>query len=252
MLERVQTSNVIYKRVAKQQGSLGDLTASVASNAAAPARAHLHAIRIARCQSDSDSDEVVDTTTGEETELLVSLKNDDLEAVVRQSSEAAALFVTSGGMRAIVELLIPQLQFLDDEGAQVELWELSRIFLDTLIAETECQVKGETNISYICSRFYCAPELIFSATEYTTSIDIWSAGCVLAELLLGQVLGTPTREEVRCMNPNYNNFKFPRIKAHPWHKLEACAHPFFDELREPNARLPNGHPFPPLFNFKQE
>ncbi|RDX65528.1 Shaggy-related protein kinase eta, partial [Mucuna pruriens] len=158
-------------------------------------------------------------------------------------------------------------------------------------------VKGEANISYICSRFYRAPELIFGATEYTSSIDIWSAGCVLAELLLGQplfpgenavdqlvhiikVLGTPTREEVRCMNPSYNDFRFPQIKAHPWHKifhkkmppeaidlasrllqyspilrctaLEACAHPFFDELREPNARLPNGRPFPPLFNFKQE
>lgn len=49
------------------------------------------------------------------------------------------------------------------------------------------QVAGEPNISYICSRYYRAPELIFGATEYTTSIDIWSAGCVLAELLLGQV-----------------------------------------------------------------
>ncbi|PKU72653.1 Shaggy-related protein kinase iota [Dendrobium catenatum] len=158
-------------------------------------------------------------------------------------------------------------------------------------------VKGEANISYICSRYYRAPELIFGAVEYTSSIDIWSAGCVLAELLLGQplfpggsavdqlveiikVLGTPTREEIRCMNPNYTEFRFSQIKAHPWHKvfhkrmppeaidlasrllqyspslrctaLEACAHPFFDELREPNARLPNGRPFPPLFNFKQE
>ncbi|KAJ4969055.1 hypothetical protein NE237_015756 [Protea cynaroides] len=158
-------------------------------------------------------------------------------------------------------------------------------------------VKGEANISYICSRYYRAPELIFGATEYTTSIDIWSAGCVLAELLLGQplfpgdsavdqlvevikVLGTPTREEIRCMNPHYTEFRFPQIKAHPWHKvfhkrmppeaidlasrllqyspslrctaLEACAHPFFDELREPNAHLPNGRPLPPLFNFKQE
>ncbi|EYU43326.1 hypothetical protein ABFS82_08G135300 [Erythranthe guttata] len=158
-------------------------------------------------------------------------------------------------------------------------------------------VQGEANISYICSRFYRAPELIFGATEYTTSIDIWSAGCILAELLLGQplfpgenavgqlveiikVLGTPTREEIRCMNPNYTDFRFPQIKAHPWHKvfqkrmpaeaidlasrllqyspnlrctaLEACAHSFFDELREPNARLPNGRPLPPLFNFKQE
>nr|GMC90837.1 shaggy-related protein kinase epsilon-like [Ipomoea batatas] len=31
--------------------------------------------------------------------------------------------------------------------------------------------------------------------------------------------------------------------------LEACAHPFFDALRDPNASLPNGRPLPPLFNF---
>lgn len=42
-------------------------------------------------------------------------------------------------------------------------------------------------MSYICSQHYRAPELIFGATEYTTAIDIWSVGCVLAELLLGQV-----------------------------------------------------------------
>ncbi|KAG6489874.1 hypothetical protein ZIOFF_051155 [Zingiber officinale] len=73
-------------------------------------------------------------------------------------------------------------------------------------------VKGEPNISYICSRYYRAPELIFGATEYTTAIDIWYVGCVLAELLLGQVLGTPTREEIRCMNPNYTEYRFPQIK----------------------------------------
>ncbi|KAK6267340.1 hypothetical protein QUC31_018177 [Theobroma cacao] len=95
-----------------------------------------------------------------------------------------------------------------------------------------------------------------------------------------KVLGTPTREEIKCMNPNYTEFKFPQIKAHPWHKifhkrmppeavdlvsrllqyspnlrctaLEACIHPFFDELRDPNARLPNGRPLPPLFNFKPQ
>lgn len=49
------------------------------------------------------------------------------------------------------------------------------------------QMPGEPNISYICSRYYRAPELIFGATEYTTAIDMWSAGCVLAELLLGRV-----------------------------------------------------------------
>lgn len=34
--------------------------------------------------------------------------------------------------------------------------------------------------------------------------------------------------------------------------LQACAHSFFDELRDPNGKLPNGRPFPALFNFTQE
>lgn len=158
-------------------------------------------------------------------------------------------------------------------------------------------VRGEPNVSYICSRYYRAPELIFGATDYTTNIDVWSAGCVLAELLLGQpifpgdsgvdqlveiikVLGTPTREQIREMNPNYTEFKFPQIKSHPWQKvfrqrtpedainlvsrlleytpcaritpLQACAHKFFDELRDPNTRLPNNRELPPLFNFTEQ
>ncbi|KAL9272580.1 Shaggy-related protein [Drosera capensis] len=152
------------------------------------------------------------------------------------------------------------------------------------------------------------PLSLYLELEYTTAIDIWSAGCVLAELLLGhplfpgesgvdqlveiiKVLGTPTREEIKCMNPNYTEFKFPQIKAHPWHKifpkrmppeavdlvsrllqyspnlrysalnghwsgisdfllLDALVHPFFDDLRNPNTRLPSGRYLPPLFNFK--
>lgn len=31
--------------------------------------------------------------------------------------------------------------------------------------------------------------------------------------------------------------------------LEACAHSFFDELRDPNIKLPNGREKPSLFNF---
>lgn len=33
-------------------------------------------------------------------------------------------------------------------------------------------VRGEPNISYICSRYYRAPELIFGATDYTCAIDV--------------------------------------------------------------------------------
>ncbi|WCJ43154.1 hypothetical protein M5689_023915 [Euphorbia peplus] len=92
-------------------------------------------------QPDSPLDDLQDSTIQlqENQEEDDSCLPSDLEGAVQQSGEAAALFVSSGGMRAIVELLIPQLQFLDDEGAQAELWGLSRVFLDTLIAETGSQ-----------------------------------------------------------------------------------------------------------------
>lgn len=96
----------------------------------------------------------------------------------------------------------------------------------------KCLVKGEPNVAYICSRYYRAPELIFGSNDYSTAIDVWSQGCVLAELLMGsplfpgssgvdqlveiiKVLGTPSKDELKSMNPNYQEFKFPNIKAHP-------------------------------------
>ena len=34
-----------------------------------------------------------------------------------------------------------------------------------------------------------------------------------------KVLGTPTREQIRTMNPNYMEHKFPQIKPHPFSKV---------------------------------
>lgn len=49
-------------------------------------------------------------------------------------------------------------------------------------------VRGEPNIAYISSRCYRAPELIFGTTDYTSEIDVWSAGCVIAEMINGDPL----------------------------------------------------------------
>lgn len=65
----------------------------------------------------------------------------------------------------------------------------------------------------------------------------------MAELMLGQplfpgesgidqlveiikVLGTPTRDQIRTMNPNYMEHKFPQIKPHPFNKVRGarCEH----------------------------
>lgn len=31
--------------------------------------------------------------------------------------------------------------------------------------------------------------------------------------------------------------------------IEALCHPFFDDIRDPSMRLPNGQPLPPMLNF---
>lgn len=41
----------------------------------------------------------------------------------------------------------------------------------------------------------------------------------------------------------------PQIRVSP---LQACAHSFFDELRDSNSHLPNGKKLPQLFNFTAE
>jgi serine/threonine protein kinase len=45
--------------------------------------------------------------------------------------------------------------------------------------------QGQPNVTYVCTRYYRAPCLILGRDIYSTSIDIWSFGCVLAEFAYG-------------------------------------------------------------------
>jgi glycogen synthase kinase 3 beta len=156
-------------------------------------------------------------------------------------------------------------------------------------------VAGQPNISYICSRYVRSPEMLFGSTQYSVTSDLWSAGCVFAQLLLNgqplfiagsnidqlveiiKVLGTPSVEQIQELNPNYTGFHFPMIDPSPLsqsfradtpadavdllskmfkyipsqriHPMAACGHPFFDRLRIPGTKMPNGRDLPPLFNF---
>ena len=78
---------------------------------------------------------------------------------------------------------------------------------------------SQTSCSYVCSRFYRAPELIMGEQQYGLKTDVWSIGCVLAEMVLGRalfagrnskdqfvkimiVLGSPSDSDLKDMCPN--------------------------------------------------
>ena len=41
---------------------------------------------------------------------------------------------------------------------------------------------------YVATRWYRAPEILLGSRSYSQSVDVWSAGCIVAELFLGKVL----------------------------------------------------------------
>ena len=92
-------------------------------------------------------------------------------------------------------------------------------------------------MTYICSRFYRAPELILDRELYGPAIDIWAYGCILAELAIScplfigednvsqlveiiRVLGSITKADTDSMAANPSNqlssFYFPQRKRQPW------------------------------------
>lgn len=52
---------------------------------------------------------------------------------------------------------------------------------------------------YIATRWYRAPEVILSWKQYTGAIDVWSVGCILAELMRRKVL-LPASSEQEMMH----------------------------------------------------
>ncbi|XP_067936525.1 mitogen-activated protein kinase 1-like [Watersipora subatra] len=69
---------------------------------------------------------------------------------------------------------------------------------------------------YVATRWYRAPEIMLNSKGYTKSIDVWSVGCILAEMLSNKpifpgkhyldqlnhilgVLGSPTADDLNCI-----------------------------------------------------
>ena len=68
------------------------------------------------------------------------------------------------------------------------------------LARTNTQDKNRDFMTeYVVTRWYRAPELLLSCAEYTVAIDVWSCGCILAELL-GRKPLFPGKDYVHQLN----------------------------------------------------
>jgi len=90
---------------------------------------------------------------------------------------------------------------------------------------------------YVATRWYRAPEIMLTFKQYTKAIDVWSVGCILAEMLSGKplfpgrdyhhqltlildVLGTPTLDEFYAISTRRSR---DYIRALPFRKRKSFA-----------------------------
>lgn len=64
---------------------------------------------------------------------------------------------------------------------------LSRCLPTTNSNDSRANIVGFMT-EYVATRWYRAPEIMLTFQEYTTAIDMWSVGCILAEMLSGKPL----------------------------------------------------------------
>lgn len=117
----------------------------------------------------------------------------------------------------------------------------------------------------VITLWYRPPELLLGATRYGTAVDIWSAGCILAELILGkplfcgktdmeqlqlifEMLGTPTQETwngfqdlklLRTGEVTVGNNRKAKLRDKYHHKMSPAALNLIEKLLEldPTKRL---------------
>ncbi|KAK7437893.1 mitogen activated protein kinase [Stygiomarasmius scandens] len=98
---------------------------------------------------------------------------------------------------------------------------------------------------YVATRWYRAPEIMLTFKQYTKAIDVWSVGCILAEMLSGKplfpgrdyhhqltlildVLGTPTLDEFYAITTRRSRDyirALPFRKKRPFSQLFPNANP---------------------------
>ncbi|KAG9322799.1 hypothetical protein KVV02_005547 [Mortierella alpina] len=76
----------------------------------------------------------------------------------------------------------------------------------------------------VVTLWYRAPELLLGAKEYTTAIDMWSIGCIFAELVNNEPL-LPGRSEAEQLEKTFKLLGMPNDKIWPgYSKLPLVSH----------------------------
>ncbi|RWW30922.1 hypothetical protein GW17_00004471 [Ensete ventricosum] len=113
------------------------------------------------------------------------------------------------------------------------------------------------NTEYVVTRWYRAPELLLNCSEYTASIDIWSVGCILGEIVTREPLfpGKDYVHQLRLITETMSSGAIDLLEKmlvfDPSKRItvnEALQHPYLASLHDINDEPFSTAPF--SFDFE--
>lgn len=184
-----------------------------------------------------------------EVKLLRFMKHDNISCILDlyppDSPDFEDIYIVTDLMETDLHRVIYSKQVLNEEHHQYFSYQILRGLLymhsanvvhrdlkpSNILVNKNCDLKicdfglarglgadeeDATLTDYVVTRWYRAPEVVLLASEYTKSIDVWSVGCILCELIgrkpiftgkdhldqikkILSVLGTPTEEDLKWL-----------------------------------------------------
>ncbi|XP_005424274.1 mitogen-activated protein kinase 4, partial [Geospiza fortis] len=99
----------------------------------------------------------------------------------------------------------------------------------------------------LVTKWYRSPRLLLSPNNYTKAIDMWAAGCILAEMLTGRMLfAAPLRKLLPEVDSEAIDFLEKILTFNPMDRLTAemgLQHPYMSPYSCPEDEPVSQHPF---------
>lgn len=156
----------------------------------------------------------IDIYTALKYQRFIGFRKSVIQTVARQTAKALQFIHKTGIIHA--DIKPENILFVDKNQSAIKVIDYG----------CSCFI-GKLLFSYIQSRYYRAPEVVFGM-QYGPEIDIWSLGCVLCEMVTGQPV-FPAEDEVELIQMICNIIGLPpasMVKSAP------RAHHYFDEKGE--------------------